>query len=223
MSKRFLGDTKLCGYEAMMQEPPDAGHFNNDIRKRQNNYQQMLECLLDELNYSALLPRIKVGIRSMLFDEFVFKNLHHKTAFYTACRQYAEKDNITKKTLAIIYLLTVSVLLKEILDKYITDKRHVFANKVGGIGEEAYNLYQMAKKISGVDSKVFDEDLKEPNIITDTILSLFINALFLQRFGLKGLTQDVKKKKIIDYCYTGRQHSRYHTYSYKDQTIKIKM
>lgn len=224
MSKRFFTNTELYAYEAMMQELPSARQYHREDNRTWGRYLQMLKCLLDELDYSVVWSRVSEGLKQMLFEDFAFKDTKHRSAFYSAYGKYISvvgKEGVQNDKTAAIYLLSGNRNLRDILSQYLADKTYILLDKVRGIGEEGYDLYHMARKMLGLNTGFFDEDLKEPEIIEDRVLCLYVNALFLQRFGLADLEQDGKRKKP-SYNRTGRRHTE-GRYNYKNQVVKIKM
>lgn len=107
--QRFLGNTKLSGYECMMQALPYSHERDKEAERMRNRYKRKLNEMIDEENLSLIRQRIMKAMREMLFDTFSFKDFDHKIKFYSSYNQLAKligKGNIKNENLAVIYLLS---------------------------------------------------------------------------------------------------------------------
>lgn len=220
--QRFLGNTKLSGYECMMQALPYSHERDKEAERMRNRYKRKLNEMIDEENLSPIRQRIMKAKREMLFDTFSFKDFDHKIKFYSSYNQLAKligKGNIKNENLAVIYLLSSNKDLWSILTQYILQPKYEFTKNVKRMDEESYAVYQMAKQIMGQGEKIGTEEMLEPEIIKDRVLCLLINGRFLQKFGLLRFEAPKKKPKYINEVV---RISRNNRYTYNGKTVRIK-
>lgn len=225
MSKLFMQGTDLFEFESMMQELPHHRNYTKEDKYIKKRYMRMLERLIAEGGYITIKGRIMKGIKLMSFEDFYYADREHASAFGIAYSRYMSqaKEKVNNKVIAVIYLLTATPKLNRTLYEYMKNKKYVLPEKIQTTGEEAYNLYQMAKKILGDDRVVTDEDFLEPEIIEDKMLCIMINALFLQKFGFRTLYEDSKRKEKPKYINTPKYHRRKsQSYRYNNQIVKIR-
>ena len=225
MSKQFMQGTDLFEFESMMQELPHHRNYTKEDKLIKKRYMRMLERLIAEGGYISIKGRIMKSIRLMSFEDFYYADREHASSFGIAYSRYMSqaKEKVNNKVIAVMYLLTATPKLSRALYEYMKNRKYVLPEKIQTTGEEAYNLYQMAKKILGDDTVVTDEDFLEPEIIEDKILCIMINALFLQKFGFQAIYEDSKRKEKPKYINTPKYHRRKsQSYRYNNQTVKIR-
>lgn len=224
MGKRFLGGTDLYEYEMLMQEYPQARNIGGEDKKLKRRYFRLLERLISESGLVSVRYRIIKGVKEMMFQEFCYVSREHESTFgiaYSKLISSKEKDENDK--LAVVYLLSASPKLYRLLHSYMYAKKYELPERSEVTEEAEYNLYVMAKRILGNERYITIEDMLEPDLIEDKTLSIMVNAMFLQKYGIRAIYEETPKKKK-QYKNAPRYHrTRYKTYSYKNQAVKYRM
>lgn len=210
MSKLFTQGTDLFEFESMMQELPHHSNYTKENKKLKKRYLRMLERLIAENGYITIKSRIFKIIKLMKFDDFCYASNEHAMSFGIAYSRYIlqAKGKANNDIIAVIYLLTATQKLNRVLGEYVKDKRYILPEKIYTTGEEAYNLYQMARRILGNDTVISNEDFIEPEIIDDKIMCIMINAMFLKKYGFRQLHDNSKSKDKPRYINTPKYHRK---------------
>ena len=222
MSKKFTNGTDLYKYECMMQEIPFGNISSKEEKKAKGRYLSILRQFMSDKGFGSIYKKVSECIKELPFDRIPFKDENHRDMFYCAyskcSKQNGRKVNNTKT--AVIYLLSTNRVFYKTLESYISNRLYSLESKIKGIiNEEAYNLYQAAKKLSGLESGLSDEDLTDEGIIEDSTICLIINAMYLKEYGLNGRKADKKPSKTH---YINNPKLQHKHYCYKGQTVKIK-
>ena len=222
MSKKFTSGSDLYKYECMMQEVPFGNMSSKEEKKAKGRYLSILRQFMSDKGFGSIYKKVSENIKELPFDSIPFKDNNHRDMFFSAYSKCSKQNGrkVNNKKTAVIYLLSTNRVFYTTLESYISNRLYSLESKIKGIiNEEAYNLYQAAKKLSGLESGLSDEDLTDEGIIEDSTICLIINAMYLKEYGLNGRKADKKPSKTH---YINNPKLQHKHYCYKGQTVKIK-
>ena len=222
MSKKFTSGSDLYKYECMMQEVPFGNMSSKEEKKAKGRYLSILRQFMSDKGFGSIYKKVSENIKELPFDSIPFKDNNHRDMFFSAYSKCSKQNGrkVNNKKTAVIYLLSTNRVFYTTLESYISNRLYSLESKIKGIiNEEAYNLYQAAKKLSGLESGLSDEDLTDEGIIEDSTICLIINAMYLKEYGLNGWRLDKKPSKTH---YINNPKLQHKQYCYKGQTVKIK-
>ena len=223
MSNKFTRGSDLFAYECIMQQLPMVSSIDKEEKKIKGRYFSILYRFMNDNGLSYIYKRVFYTLKEFVFDNIPFKNEEHRNMFYATYCRYMKlnKRNMDNTKIAVIYLLSTSRLLSSVLESYILNPLYSFD---GGIkestSEEAYNLYQAAKKLCGLKSGLDNEDLIDKEIIEDKTVCIIVNAMYIKEYGLSdgyNLKKTIQKPRYIN-----NSKLKHNMYCYKSQTVKIK-
>ena len=222
MSKKFTSGSDLYKYECMMQEVPFGNMSSKEEKKAKERYLSILRQFMSDKGFGSIYKKVSENIKELPFDSIPFKDNNHRDMFFSAYSKCSKQNGrkVNNKKTAVIYLLSTNSVFYTTLESYISNQLYSLESKIKGIiNEEAYNLYQAAKKLSGLESGLSDKDLTDEGIIEDSTICLIINAMYLKEYGLNGRKAD---KKPSETHYINNPKLQHKHYCYKGQTVKIK-
>lgn len=198
MSSKFTKGSDLYMYECMMQEIPIRSANEKEEKRWKGRFFSILNRLIADKGLGDIHKRIHHALKGFVFDTIPFKDREHRDRFYEMYRRYRKTGNQNgdyTKT-AVIYLFSANRVFHKILDDYVFHPRNRLMPKAEGIiGEEAYTLYQAAKKLCGMESGLYDEDLIEEEIIEDQTVGIIVTAMYLNEYGLQEKSPKKKSSK----------------------------
>lgn len=205
-----------------MQEIPTSKFNEKEERRLKGRFFSILNRFIDDNGFGTIHKRINDTLKEFVFDTIPFKDAEHRDMFYEVYHRYRKSDNKSAdntKT-AVIYLLSTNRMFHKILDSYLSNRLYSLKFEADSVfSEESYNLYQAAKKLCGMESGLYDEDLTEEGIIEDKTVGIIVTAMYLKEYGLNSR---VKKKRASKPRYINNPKSQHNVYLYKGQTVKIR-
>ena len=152
---------------------------------------------------------------------FIFCDDEHRDLFWKMHGKCLKNDKrLDFGKAAVIYLLSADRVFGTILENYVSNPIYILPKMYNGSnGEEQYNLYHAVRMIAGMETGLAEDDLTEDGVIDDKILCLIINAKFIEKYGISGYKDKRKRKQTY---VNNPMNRRQKTYSYKEQTIRIK-
>lgn len=206
-----------------MQSVPSVSEMEREERKMKGRFYESLMHFMKSKGLEDILEKVIETSAGFIFEHVLFKNEEHKCKFFMTCGRYAEMTGIKTDNIktAVIYLLSANRFFYPFLERYISVPGSKLGRKIkGSVDEEVYNLYHAAREIAGLKSGLRLSDLTEDGIIADKTVCLIVNAMYLKEYGLSCGNEDWAESPKIKYKNTSKSKSR--TYSYKDQTVRIK-
>lgn len=186
MSKKFTQRTDLYMYECMMQEIPTTCSIAREERIK-GRFFGILNKFIEDNGFMAIHKRIVDTLKKFVFEEIPFKDAEHRDTFYKVYYKYKRinNKNADKTRTAVIYLLSANISFYGVLCKYLSGQRLSLNPERQYISnEESYDLYQAVKKLCGMKSGLYDEDLTEEGIIEDKTVCVIVMAMYLNKYGL---------------------------------------
>ncbi len=199
MSKKFLSNTPLAGYEALMQETSSMLNIKFDKESPLVRYVSALREYLKGYGQEKIGERVIKTVAMMSLDEIVFLDQSHRMnflkIFYKWTKAYGRK---TRQKTAAIYLLCANDELVAILEKYISTPKCVLPKRITcSVSEDTYAIYHAVKMILELPSGLKEEELCDEEVLSDKVLCLIMNAKFINRYGLTDFVKRPLKKERI--------------------------
>lgn len=197
MGMRFLQNTPLESFEAMMQQVPRGG---KGYRSTGDTYLDMLYRTMNPYKIKGLYKRIKKILGGMDGYEMLYVNKEHKTRFNNFYK-HALRNKWTiikfRQNVAALYLLSsnnelwsqIKAIITE--DSILIDKADIRMK-----GEAVYDIFQAVRFLLHGKTNLTLEDLVEPEILTDEMVLLIANSLIVNKFGIAFLEKYYKHKGV---------------------------
>lgn len=197
MGMRFLQDTPLGSFEAMMQQVPRGG---KGYRSTGDTYLDMLYRTMNPYKIKGLYKRIKKILGGMDGYEMLYVNKEHKTRFNNFYKHaLRNRWSIIKfrPNVAALYLLSSNNELWSQI-KVITTEDSILIDKadIRMKGEEVYDIFQAVRFLLHGKTNLTLEDLVEPEILKDEMVLLIANSLIVNKFGIAFLEKYYKNKEV---------------------------
>ena len=197
MGMRFLQDTPLGSFEAMMQQVPRGG---KGYRSTGDTYLDMLYRTMNPYKIKGLYKRIKKILGGMDGYEMLYVNKEHKTRFNNFYKHaLRNRWSIIKfrQNVAALYLLSSNNELWSQI-KVITTEDSILIDKadIRMKGEEVYDIFQAVRFLLHGKTNLTLEDLVEPEILKDEMVLLIANSLIVNKFGIAFLEKYYKHKEV---------------------------
>ncbi len=187
----FLQDTPHGDYEAQMQAVPGFEKADSNTDRYMVKYIYLLNNIILEMELSGARPRIASILQLKGGGKVIFKDEKHKVNFNYFKREAKKKDwSIIElnNCLAVIYLLSSHEFFRtkfeDIMHAHWIDLNAI---KLNNVSEEIYDLYQAARYLYDGAKKITIDDLIEPEILDDTVMTLIVNSFIINKYGLFAL------------------------------------
>ena len=225
MTNKFMAGTKLYAFECMMQQIPCLQNEERICRKQKGKYISFLKQYMNEYGYSCLFKKVIKSLSTRVFDDYIFCSDFHKEVFWKTKSKHSKNGGKTNniKT-AVIYLLSTNKVFYTTLENYVSNPLFRLPNMVkGDIDEESYAIYHAVKLILGMETGLYEEDLFDNEVLSDSVLCLIINAKMIARYGINAYENKAcihQKPKYINGSH--RNNRRIVTYEFNGNQVRIK-
>lgn len=188
-------NSRLFMYEKLMQQTPEYRPRGKGLYV--SHRKTLLDKVLQEVSREQMILRmLAYDLPERLQREIVAKQRRH---FYMNDdhRRYflrlleGHRGKIMKRNsryLAAVFLLSSDRKLWKRVKHEVTDQGILFESIfIKGFTEDQYTLFFMAKDIYTGERFVQDEELADPEIVSDELYSLIVNAFLLAAGGIELL------------------------------------
>ncbi len=178
MSRKFLQDTALYPYEAMMQQTPRGRPDCDDRRREMMRYYHMLSKFVKENALEAIKDQIVYAMPECKIDIIVFKDEFHKFRF---CKYKRKISAQTNTLISVIYLLSSNIVFNKLLNEMANNNEFIVPEDFQAVEKELCSICRFARNLQ---IKAMIGNVEELNKIHDSrALLLAANALMLKKYG----------------------------------------